>query len=363
MKGKVMGRAKTLALAGAAALMSTASLAADVTLPRPMRAPIPVPVVAGGWYLRGYIGSSNEFLKEITHPDFLTAPAFGFLDKGGFDAAPFGGGGIGYQWNNWFRVDATLEYRGFAQFHALDRFFNPFQGFDQFGNPNPGRWNTNQYTASKSELVGLVNAFVDLGTWWCITPYIGAGAGFAQIKIDHFRDVNVMQGAGGWTERDQDQFRLGPARGPRLQGDGTIRNRAWIPVSERGEWGERDPSQPRPDRLAQYLCPGHLPQHPVARHHPRHALDAAAGAAADPVRAQRLSEITKAFMDGAGCSRAVSFSAGRSDEVGRRRRDLADLQDHSWTEKGQRGQQPATQSARRAALEAVLDIFETVHRE
>src|SRR5262245_59339311 len=112
-----MGRAKTLALAGAAALMSTASLAAD--LAPPMRAPIPVPVVAGGWYLRGYIGSSNEFLKEITHPDFLTAPAFGFLDKGGFDAAPFGGGGIGYQWNNWFRVDATLEYRGFAQFHAL----------------------------------------------------------------------------------------------------------------------------------------------------------------------------------------------------------------------------------------------------
>jgi opacity protein-like surface antigen len=194
-----MGRAKTLALAGAAALMSTASLAADVTLPR-MRAPIPVPVVTGGWYLRGYIGSGNEFLKEITHPDFLTAPSFGFLDKGGFDAAPFGGGGIGYQWNNWFRVDATLEYRGFAQFHALDRFFNPFQGFDQFGNPNPGRWNTNQYTASKSELIGLVNAFVDLGTWWCITPYIGAGAGFAQIKIDHFRDVNVMQGAGGWAD-------------------------------------------------------------------------------------------------------------------------------------------------------------------
>jgi opacity protein-like surface antigen len=193
-----MGRAKTLALAGAAALMSTASLAAD--LPPPMRAPIPLPVVAGGWYLRGYIGSSNEFLREITHPDFLTAPAFGFLDKGGFDAAPFGGGGIGYQWNNWFRVDATLEYRGFAQFHALDRFFNPFQGFDQFGNPNPGRWNTNQYTASKAELVGLVNAFVDLGTWWCITPYIGAGAGFAQIKIDHFRDVNVMQGAGGWAD-------------------------------------------------------------------------------------------------------------------------------------------------------------------
>jgi len=196
-----MGRAKTLALAGAAALMSTASPAADVSLPAPV--PMPVPVVAGGWYLRGFVGSSNEFLggSGITHPDYLTAPQFGFLDQGGFNAAPFGGGGIGYQWNNWFRVDATIEYRGGAQFSALDRFFNPFQRFDQFGNQNPGRWNTNQYTATKSELVGLVNAFVDLGTWWCIAPYIGAGAGFAQIKIDHFRDTNVMQGAGGWADQ------------------------------------------------------------------------------------------------------------------------------------------------------------------
>src|SRR5262245_16589368 len=126
-KGKIMGRAKTLALAGAAALLSTASLAADLRLPAPMPAPIPVPVAVGGWYLRGYLGAGNEFLKEITHPDFATAPQFGFLDKGGFDVQAFGGGGIGYQWNNWLRFDATIEFRGPAQFHALDRFFNPFQ--------------------------------------------------------------------------------------------------------------------------------------------------------------------------------------------------------------------------------------------
>jgi opacity protein-like surface antigen len=195
-----MSRAKILGLAGVAALLSSASLAAD--LPPPMPAPVyaPVAAVSSGWYFRGFVGASNEFLNNIHHPDFLTAPQFGFLDKGGFDAAPFGGGGIGYQWNNWLRVDATFEYRGKANFHALDRFFNPYQGFDQWGIPFPGRWNTNQYTASKSELVGLLNFFVDLGTWWCVTPFIGAGFGAAQIKIDHFRDVNVMQGAGGWSE-------------------------------------------------------------------------------------------------------------------------------------------------------------------
>ena len=150
-----MRRAKTFGLAGAAALLSTASLAAD--LPPPVfRQPVPVPVaVVGGWYLRGFIGAGNQFLSEISHPDFLTAPQFGFLDKGGFDSAPFGGGGIGYQWNNWLRVDATIEYRGQAGFHALDQFFNPFQ----FSGPT---FNTNQYTASKSELVALANFFLDL---------------------------------------------------------------------------------------------------------------------------------------------------------------------------------------------------------
>jgi opacity protein-like surface antigen len=191
-----MSRAKSLGLAGAAALLSTASLAADLPpLPPPVyRAP--VAVEAGGWYLRGFIGPSNEFLSNITHPDFLTAPQFVFLDKGGFDSAPFGGGGIGYQWNNWLRVDATVEYRGKANFHALDRFFNPFQ-FSALPN---GTFNSNQYTASKSELVGLVNVFLDLGTWWCFTPFIGAGAGGAQIKIDHFRDVNVIAAGGGWAD-------------------------------------------------------------------------------------------------------------------------------------------------------------------
>jgi opacity protein-like surface antigen len=191
-----MGRAKTLGLAGAAALLSTASLAADLPPLPPLPPPVyraPVAVETGGWYLRGFVGASNEFLSRISHPDFLTAPQFGFIDNGGFDSAPFGGGGVGYQWNNWLRVDATIEYRGKAGFHALDRFFNPFQA-------SAPTFNTNQYTASKSELVGLVNVFLDLGTWWCFTPFIGAGAGAAQIKIDHFRDVNVIAGGGGWAD-------------------------------------------------------------------------------------------------------------------------------------------------------------------
>jgi opacity protein-like surface antigen len=188
-----MVRAKILALAGATTLLSTATFAADLPPPLPppiYRAPV---VETGGWYLKGFIGMSNQFLDNISHPSFATAPQFVFLDKGGFDSAPFFGGGVGYAWNNWLRFDVTAEYRGKANFHALDRFFNPFF----FSGP---RFNTNQYTASKSEVVALVNGYLDLGTWWCITPFIGAGAGFASNKIDHFRDVNVIAGGGGWAD-------------------------------------------------------------------------------------------------------------------------------------------------------------------
>ena len=34
----------------------------------------------------------------------------------------------------------------------------------------------------------MANAYVDLGTWWCITPFIGAGVGGSYNKISGFRD-------------------------------------------------------------------------------------------------------------------------------------------------------------------------------
>jgi opacity protein-like surface antigen len=143
--------------------------------------------MTGGWYLRGYIGQSNQFLNNISHPSFATADQFTFLDKGGFDSAPFYGAGVGYQWNSWLRTDVTGEYRGKASFHALDRYNN--SGFF-----------TNDYAGSKSEWVALVNAYIDLGTWWSITPYIGAGVGVAFNTIEHFRDTNVIANGGGWAD-------------------------------------------------------------------------------------------------------------------------------------------------------------------
>ena len=56
------------------------------------------------------------------------------------------------------------------------------------GNFNPG---TNEWTADIESWVGLFNTYVDLGTWHCVTPYIGGGVGFASISVLGLKDVNV----------------------------------------------------------------------------------------------------------------------------------------------------------------------------
>ena len=39
----------------------------------------------------------------------------------------------------------------------------------------------------------LANAYVDLGTWWCITPFIGAGIGTTRNTISSFVDIGATQ--------------------------------------------------------------------------------------------------------------------------------------------------------------------------
>jgi opacity protein-like surface antigen len=37
--------------------------------------------------------------------------------------------------------------------------------------------------------VALANVYADLGTWWCITPFIGAGVGVAKVRLSGFTDT------------------------------------------------------------------------------------------------------------------------------------------------------------------------------
>jgi len=182
-KDEAMRSVRFLAAAGAVSLLSQAAFAADLAIaPSPMYAPPPVEEF-GGWYLRGDIGMTNQQMKSLNNPDPNAAL---FTSVGmGFDSSTLFDLGVGYRFNNWFRMDVIGQWRGRANFHG-----------SQFTDAFAGSALVNNYSGSKSEAVFMANGYVDLGTWWCVTPFIGAGIGTSYNRISGFRD-DGMGNTGG----------------------------------------------------------------------------------------------------------------------------------------------------------------------
>ena len=174
-------------MAGLLALASaTTAQAADLLPPPPMPAPVEF---GGGWYLRGDVGVGSLDFKETTASD-RSSPAVPYVYKTIDDQVSdqvFVGAGIGYQFNPWLRFDATGEYRTKAEwrFAAEDKTFGGTGGY-------------NVTTGKFSSIVGLANAYFDLGTWHGITPFIGAGVGLAHHMFDSVTDVGHGAYIGGF---------------------------------------------------------------------------------------------------------------------------------------------------------------------
>jgi opacity protein-like surface antigen len=170
---------KVLALAGAAALLSTvAAKAADMPqMMPPMYVPHPEPFY-GGWYLRGDIGMSNQKVGSLFNALYDTVDRVETVHKE-FDSAPIFGLGIGYQFNKWLRADVTGEYRGGASFLGMD-----------IATIGPDRY-PDEYRAIKSEWLFLANIYADLGTWGGFTPFLGVGVGGSYNTISAFSDTCV----------------------------------------------------------------------------------------------------------------------------------------------------------------------------
>lgn len=201
-----MRSVKSLVVAGAVALLSTSAFAADVPIAPPPPpygyAPPPpayaAPAVASdefsGWYLRGDVGVSNSRTKGLYNVLYDT-PGTGVTTVGaGFDGSALLGLGVGYQFGGFFRADITGEYRAKASIHGLD--IVRFNGIPV---------GTDEYHGSKEEWLALVNLYADLGTWWCITPFVGVGVGGAKTTISSFVDVNTAT-AGVAYAQDQSNF-------------------------------------------------------------------------------------------------------------------------------------------------------------
>jgi opacity protein-like surface antigen len=146
--------------------------------------PAPVaPIVMSSWYLRGDIGFSNQEVDQLDNELYDTVESLDAVHRD-FTGAPFVAGGIGYRWNKWFRTDITGEYRSKSEFNGAD-IYTAFNGDGELVS------RPDSYFAKKSEYVGLVNAYVDLGSWHGITPFVGAGVGGANVEISSFTDIGV----------------------------------------------------------------------------------------------------------------------------------------------------------------------------
>ncbi|AVO45575.1 outer membrane protein [Phreatobacter cathodiphilus] len=198
-----MRRPSTAVLAAAAALAATAATAADMPPVLRQSQPVVQPAESGGWYLRGDIGVAGHSIGN-----------FGVLQNGSQVRVGTGGVndyqlrmkshsetvsiglGAGYQFNSWFRVDVTGEYRAGGRLRGMD-----YVNFDQSGGTTS---QTNLYNGGTRSIVGLANFYVDLGTFCqigCLTPYVGAGFGFAHTTVSNFTDTstgfNSVTGATG----------------------------------------------------------------------------------------------------------------------------------------------------------------------
>jgi opacity protein-like surface antigen len=181
MKGAVMTTTRVSILMGAAigfaALLggSAMSVAADLGLKDSYAPPPPQRT----WYLKGTIGMHSQDVGSIWNEAYASGDfTVGHTDM---KSAPFFGLGIGVERGRWLRLDVTGEYRGKFLFLAQDLYH---------GGP-VGDWYTNEFTADIESWVGLFNAYIDIGTWCGLTPYVGGGVGMASVSVLGLKDVNV----------------------------------------------------------------------------------------------------------------------------------------------------------------------------
>ncbi|MER8378526.1 outer membrane protein [Mesorhizobium sp. M1163] len=152
------------------------------------------PAEYGGWYIRGDIDYHWSKFRGGDYITYGVAPQNpGKFDTGKLDGAFSAGGGVGYQIDEHFRTDLTLDWMSKSKFRGST---NGFCGVLQ----TPC---TSVDTSSYSALLLLANAYVDIGTWHGVTPYVGAGIGGAWVKWDDLHNVDddgefEHHGGKGW---------------------------------------------------------------------------------------------------------------------------------------------------------------------
>jgi opacity protein-like surface antigen len=178
----MMKFAMRAAIAALAAGVALPAFAAD--MPEPIVEPAPAAPIAydepdvGGWYIRGDV---DYHWSDLDGADYITYGPNGEGGVGTFDTTDLKGAmslgaGVGYQIDDHFRVDLTGDYWFDADFRGST------------SGVCGGAPCTSVDSSSVNTFLLLANAYVDLGTYHGITPYIGAGIGGARVEWDNLRN-------------------------------------------------------------------------------------------------------------------------------------------------------------------------------
>ncbi len=117
-----------------------------------------------GWYLRGDLGGHKSKAGVTTGSTAATSPRDSKLGD-----ALTAGAGLGYK-AGFLRADVTADYLVRANYRA-------------------SLAGTDDITAKLSGTSLLLNGYIDLGTWYGITPYVGAGAGYSFLRVSDFNSA------------------------------------------------------------------------------------------------------------------------------------------------------------------------------
>lgn len=184
------------ALAATILLPMTPALAADYDPPIYVdQAPDYQPVEVGsGWYLRGDVAYLPQ--KSFKNGDFTFPPTItnnkSFSES---EDAVFGSIGFGYHFNDYLRADLNL---GYLPGNQVNLSYDNTADVTSPTLPTLGSASVKNYA-----FTGMLNGYVDLGTYVGVTPYLGAGIGL--IRSTHklsatYVDDNVP--ANSFTVRD-----------------------------------------------------------------------------------------------------------------------------------------------------------------
>lgn len=163
------------------------ALAADIIEAPIIHAPVVDEVKAfGGWYIRGdfgyaFVDEDDDFVRNGVDKNKDGSPIFS--DSHVDDLFSLGVG-VGAHMNQFLRTDITADYFFEGDFEA--------SGTDTCGgiDINTGGCASVSSTTSTDldVLTFLANLYVDAGTYAGITPYVGAGVGFAYVDYGDVTD-------------------------------------------------------------------------------------------------------------------------------------------------------------------------------